>query len=68
MKHALAQFLRILLQKLEEGSDERDVVSQVKDRFDVPTPMTTKRNQWRAGRDSGRFPVLPYRDNKRGRP
>ncbi len=70
MRRALAQFLRILLQKLEEGSDERDVVTQVEERWNptTPTPTWQKKNLWRADRASGRSAVLPYRGDKRGHP
>ncbi len=69
MRRALAQFLRILLQKLEDGIDERDIVSQVHERWNPTTPTTwQKKNLWRADRDSGRAAVLPYRGEKRGHP
>ena len=51
MKHALAQFLRLLLEYLEQGSDERDIVTQTRERFDVHGPTAippTKKNAWRA--------------------
>ena len=66
MKRMLAQLCRLLLQKLEEGTDERDIVSQVHERWNATTPTTTwkKKNSWRADRDSGRATVLPYRSEK----
>jgi hypothetical protein len=51
MKHALAQFLRLLLEYLEQGSDERDLVTQTRERFDGARPIAippTKKNSWRA--------------------
>lgn len=48
MRHVLAQLLRLCLQKLEEGSDTRDIVTQVQERWDHTRP---KKNHWRtAGR------------------